>query len=215
MYLFEGGRFDEALTELTYAQQLDPFSIYVAVTSVWPLVSKGRYQEAIASLEKTMEMHPENSDLAGYLHDLRGDMYLHDRRPDDAVVEYLAGWRTRTLIGDSAETADALRTAYRAGGLAGFWRTQLRLADAQYVEEQQRAKTQSPARYVSPFTRAQLHAHLGENDRAMALLEECYRNRDEQLVWLKAESLRADSLWGTLPSDARFIDLLRRLGLGP
>jgi len=215
MYLFEAGRFDEALTELTYAQQLDPFSLYIAVTAVWPLVSTGRYREAIASLEKTMEMHPESADLAGYLHDLRGDMYLHDRRPDDAVVEYLAGWRTKTLTSDSAETADALRGAYRAGGLTGFWRTQLRLADARYLEERQRAKTQPSPRYVSPFPLAQLLAHLGENDRAMALLEECRRNRDENLVWLKAESLRADSLWGKLPSDVRFIDLIRRLGLGP
>jgi hypothetical protein len=67
---------------------------------------------------------------------------------------------------------------------------------------------------VSPFPLARLHARLGQTEPALALLEECYRNRDENLVWLYPESLSVNSPWASLRSDPRFADLLRRLGLG-
>jgi len=98
-------------------------------------------------------------------------------------------------------------------GLEGYWQKQLDLATERYRSERQRAKQQSESKYVSPFLVAQLHARLGDKDAAFARLEECYQNRDESLMWLKAESLRSDSPWESLRSDPRLAELLRRLGL--
>ena len=57
---------------------------------------------------------------------------------------------------------------------------------------------------------------LGVNDkeRAFALLQDSYKNRDENLRWLKAESLIADSPWESIRHDPRFTELLRGVGLG-
>ena len=54
---------------------------------------------------------------------------------------------------------------------------------------------------------------LGDKERAFALLQDSYENRDENLRWLKAESLSVDSPWQNLRSDPRFAQLLRGMGL--
>ena len=51
-------------------------------------------------------------------------------------------------------------------------------------------------------------------ERAFALLQDSYKNRDENLRWLKAESLIADSPWESIRHDPRFTELLRGVGLG-
>jgi hypothetical protein len=57
------------------------------------------------------------------------------------------------------------------------------------------------------FPMVAVYAALGQNDKAIGILEEAYRER-HSLLWLKVapgfDQLRADS---------RFVDLLRRLGL--
>jgi adenylate cyclase len=49
---------------------------------------------------------------------------------------------------------------------------------------------------------------LGETDRAFELLEKAYQERSGLLVFLKVEPI-----FDSLRSDARFEDLLRRMGL--
>jgi tetratricopeptide (TPR) repeat protein len=213
MYLFADGQFDDALRELNHAQQLDPFSLIISVTAVWPLVNLARYDEAITQAQKIVEMHPEVPEVAGYAHDIRGDKYVANGLYDDGVAEFLQGLRTKSLSGDGPEAIAALRHAYQVSGLQGYWHKQLALAKERYRSDVQRAKQQSESRYVSPFLIAQLEARIGDKEGAFALLDACYQNRDESLVWLKAESLRSDSPWENLRSDPRFSELLRRIGL--
>ena len=215
LYLFADGRFDEAQRELSHAQQLDPFSLIIAVAAGWPLVNVGRYDEAIAHIQKIMELHPDVPALAAYFHEIRGDMYVEKGMYDEGVDEFLQGFSTKVLTGDSPETIETLKRAYQASGLTGYRQKQLDLGGERYRSEVQRAKQQSESRYVSPIRLAQLRARLGDKEGAFALLEECYRNRDEGLTWLKAESLRPNSPWANLRSDPRFTDLLRRIGLAP
>jgi len=56
---------------------------------------------------------------------------------------------------------------------------------------------------------ALVYAGLGQNDEAMAWLDEAYRGRS---AWLLQLSLKVDPRWDPLRSDARFQDLLRRIG---
>src|SRR5262249_12353188 len=62
-------------------------------------------------------------------------------------------------------------------------------------------------RRVSPFHLALIHIALGENDRAIELLENAYNERCERMVWV-----RADARFDPLRQDPRFIDLLIRIG---
>jgi hypothetical protein len=63
-------------------------------------------------------------------------------------------------------------------------------------------------RRVSPYHLALIYAGLGEKDRAIELLDQAFDERAERLVWL-----RADPRFDKLRSDARFNDLLQRIGL--
>jgi len=117
---------------------------------------------------------------------------------------------------DDPLTIERLQRAYRAGGLKGYWSTQLEFAVPRYEAAIAAARTRSPQRYVSSIPLAELYARAGDNERALALLQDSYRNRDENLRWLKAESLLPNSPWETVRRDPRFADMLRGMGLdGP
>jgi hypothetical protein len=53
-----------------------------------------------------------------------------------------------------------------------------------------------------------IYAGLGDKEQAFAQLELAYSGRSNQLVYLTGEPA-----WETLRSDARFADLVRRIGL--
>lgn len=68
----------------------------------------------------------------------------------------------------------------------------------------------SKTKYVSPYDSARVHLGLGEKDQAFAFLEKAFQERNSLLIYLKLEP-ELDPL----RSDARFADLLRRVGLPP
>jgi hypothetical protein len=59
-----------------------------------------------------------------------------------------------------------------------------------------------------PFFRARCYARLNAIDEAIQCLEQSYRQRECPLVLLKAQEW-----WDPLRSDARFADLVRRVGI--
>ena len=61
--------------------------------------------------------------------------------------------------------------------------------------------------YISPNHFAVVHAGLGEKDQALEYLEKTYQERDEMQRFIKVSPI-----FDNLHSDARFIDLLRRVG---
>jgi TolB-like protein len=215
MYYYADGRFTEALAAFEKAKQIDPLSFFIAVSAVWPLPNLGRYDEAIGQLEQVVELHPEVPDIAGYLHELRGEVLLQRGQADAAVAELLQGYNARAVIGDSPAGVAALQAAFARGGIRGYWQKQLDLTQRKYRHDLASASHQPQPRYISPFQVARLLARLGEKEAAFAVLADCLRSRDESLLWLKAESLRPDSTWTSIRSDPRFAAILRRVGLTP
>ena len=63
-------------------------------------------------------------------------------------------------------------------------------------------------RYVSPMAFVYVYTGLGDKDRAFAWLEKAYQERSNHIAFFKV-SPTVDPL----RSDARFADLLRRIGL--
>jgi hypothetical protein len=61
---------------------------------------------------------------------------------------------------------------------------------------------------ASPYSVACVYAALGEKDKAFDELNKAYEQRDMQLV-----SLKVDPTLDELREDARFNDLVRRVGL--
>lgn len=214
VHLYATGQFEAAQSELNKAQELDPLSLTIAVTAVWPLRPLGQDDLAVGQIEKITEMFPDVPDLLDYLHEVRGEIYLQKRMYDEAVAELLIGWRVKALCGRSPGTIDALQRAYTTSGLDGYWEKQLELATRRYQERLEAARKQPSHRYVSPFRLAELNARVGDKERAFALLQESYKNRDENLRWLKAESSTAGSPWESIRAEPRFSAMLRAVGLG-
>jgi hypothetical protein len=64
---------------------------------------------------------------------------------------------------------------------------------------------QSPSRYLTSHIALAYHG-LGEQDETFAWLERGFQQRDPKMTFLKVEPK-----WNNLRSDARFVDLMRRM----
>jgi len=190
------GRHEEALAEIKRALQLDPLSLIINDANGLILLRAGRDDLAIEQLGKTLEMDP-NFALAHF--DL-GQVYLRKGRFAEAVAE---SQMASALSPDIAWYKGELGYAYaRAGKSAEARKLLSELKSAQ--------EEHSKRMYVSWYDVAYIYAGLGEKDQAFACLEKAYEQHDARLVEAKVEVL-----FDSLRSDARFADLLRRIGLPP
>ena len=153
-------------------------------------------------------MYPKDSELIAYLHQVRAESFLERGLYKQAVEEFL---QNASAYGAGPETIVALRTSYETSGMRGYWQRSLDLEQDKYRKESEQARAEG--KYVSSLGLARLYARLGDKDRAFAALENCFQNRDENLLFLKVESIRGASPWRGIRSDPRFDSLLRRMGL--
>ncbi len=186
-------RFDETFQKLRHAQALDPLSIPITANTSELLYRAGRYEEAVAQAEKALEMDPTFAKA------------LYWR-----TMAWLAAGKFQPAIEFSKQIierrpeARALATLILAIALGRSGQTE---AARQLLAgiEAQAAKT-----YVPPFYLSLITANLGDKDAAFGWLEKAYQERSGWMPWLKLEPL----LDG-VRTDARFYDLLRKIGLQP
>jgi hypothetical protein len=102
-----------------------------------------------------------------------------------------------TRAGATAAELAALDKGGAAEGMRSVigWRLKRRLEAAK-------------SRNVSPYNIAGFYAELDDRGAAFEWLERAFRERDSELV-----SLNVDPTFDSLRADARFADLLRRIGL--
>jgi len=114
--------------------------------------------------------------------------------PHDAIPEYQ---KALEMSGED-QAAIGLAHAYSAAG---------KKSEAEKIlRDLQRKSQKSP---VSSYTLATIYAGLGQNDKALELLEKAYSEKSLDL----ASSLKSDVLLDALRPDPRFQSLLRRLRL--
>ncbi len=188
------GRNDESIAEMQRARELDPFSFAINTDLGLQAYYMRRFDAAIAQYLKALEMDPSSAPLHWYL----VSAYAARGRFEDAFAEQqkwidLSGGSAALKVKRNQDLA-SLKKAYALFGERGAWQKWLEI-----VEDD---PTSGPAGIASYYAR------LGENDRAMDLLERSYAQREELLLYLKV-----DRCWDALRSDPRFHDLLRRVGL--
>jgi tetratricopeptide (TPR) repeat protein len=206
--LHEYVRFDEALAEFNRAQELDPLAEYVGITAAWPLHYRGQYDAAAKQIERVLEMYPKDKDLLSYLHFIRAESFLERGMERQAFEEFL---QSDSFLGVSPEAIATLKSAYETFGMRGYWQKRVDLEEEKYRKESDEARR--AGKYVSSLQLAKLYGRLEAWDKAFTALETCFQNRDENLLFLKAESIRGASPWRGVRSDPRFVSLLRRMGL--
>ncbi len=182
-------RFAESVEVEKKAMDLDPFSRPFGMA--WIYLGARQYDEALADLRLRMEATPNSPDLLWTFMDIW-------RRKGDTKEEVDAAGKFYIALGQ-ARAAAKLRLAYEQGGARGFLRWQLadKLAWAK-------------SHYVSPVALALIHARLGEKEEALALMEEGYRRRATDLLWIQT-----DPAYDFLHADPRYRSIVQRIGQPP
>ncbi len=186
------GRVDEGIAETERAVELDPLSVEVNETAGQNLYYARQYDQAIQQLSKTLEMDPDYWIARMYLataYEAKGDLAR-------AVAECEKARATESSI------PWPLAELGHAYALAG------RKSDAENVLK--KLESWSKRSYVPAYNFAEVYIGLGDQERALAMLEKAYADRSMALTFVTA-----DQEFDSLHSSPRFRDLVRRIGLSP
>jgi TolB-like protein len=185
------------LAELRAAVGLDPVNLLVRAEAAEMCYWIRDYAQSLEYASQTLELDPSFPRA----HFVLGRVYEAQGRIDEAITEYERAGMITT------GEATAARRAVERSGAAGYhrWALTVRLGGMG-----DRPTSGASAAQVGdrPFFRARIYARLGEVDKAMRCLERSYEERECLLVLLKAQEW-----WDPLRSDARFEDLVRRVGI--
>jgi TolB-like protein/DNA-binding winged helix-turn-helix (wHTH) protein/Flp pilus assembly protein TadD len=179
------GRFDEALSEIRRAQELDPLSPVYHMNEGEILYNARQYDRAIEHCQKVRERAPK---LFQTYHVL-GDSYIAKRMYAQAIVELE---QALSMGGDNPGVKGSLGHAYAASG------------DRRRALELLRELEQSGQ--DSAFPRVRIHLALGETVRALEVLEGAYNSRSRTMLFL-----RVAPILDPLRSEQKFIALMRRV----
>ncbi len=184
------GRNTEAYARLRRAAALDPVSLTINYDFGLHFARTRDYAQAADRLRKAIELDPSS----GFVHHMLGELYAERGMFSEAIGELE---RAIELSGPIPHFVAMIAHVKALGGD--------RVAPAKAVAE---LKALSEHKYVSPYDIALVYLSAGNREQALHFLERAYQQRDP---WLSL--IRAHPRFNTLNDDARFQDLMRRIGL--
>jgi Tol biopolymer transport system component/serine/threonine protein kinase/tetratricopeptide (TPR) repeat protein len=181
------GNFDTGLPLVRRALELDPLTLFNQHMLGFCLFYSRRYEESLTlyrEMVETASMHG-----LGYF----GFSWVlgHLGRHEEAIN---AAKKAIEFSGPSPFITATLSSAYAAAGRAEEARRVLG-----ELEEL------ASKRYVSPYYLAIVYTQLGRHERAFALLEQSFNDREAWIMWLGVQPQ-----FDPLRSDPRFAELVRR-----
>ena len=189
--MWYSGRFEDAIKELRRATELDPLSPIIGVNFAEAYMRASRLDDAIVQCKKVLDMEPNFSGAHGALM----SAYLLKSMYREAIDEAESLIR---LMPEDAWAKSALGCVY---GLAGM---------------QERAKEilgemleLSKKQYVPPTVFIELYFSIGDTDKAYDWMQKAY---DEHGTAVPI--LRWDPFTRKVWADPRFLDFMKRVGLG-
>ena len=185
------GRNEEGIAELKKAESLDPLSLVISADLADALCIAHRYDESVKQTQKTFEMDPHFA-LAHYQ---MGQALEQKHQHDEAIAEFR---RAIELSGGNTTFESNLAHAYAVSG---------RPEEAAKIVKDLEARHNQGS--PTDASIALIYVGLGDNDRALLWLNKAYQARFNP-------SILSRPVFDPLRSDARFQDLLHRIGLsGP
>lgn len=190
-YFMAMGRYQEGIQQMTRARELDPLSLSINATLGWAYYLPRQYDRAIAELRKTLDMDPEFLYARHWL----GQAYAQTGRFEEAITEF------HKAIKQSDNPLPVL-------GLGHTYAIAGRKVEAlQILGKLEKLSTR---KYITSSYLAAIYAGLGENDQAFEWLEKAFAERALWLIYIRGEPM-----FDSLRADARYQDLVRRIGLPP
>ena len=187
-YLSRMEKTPEALAEIKRAQELDPLRINTKTNEGIILYFARRYDEAIQVFQNVIKIQPDYAQSHVYL----GYTYAMKGQYAEAIAAYQ---KKISLDGETPSELCYLGYAYAKSG---------KRDEALAILN----KLKTTKDHVSPAELAILYVGLGDKEAALESLERAYREHDLQMQYLKV-----DPHYDALRSEARFQDLMRRVGL--
>jgi TolB-like protein/DNA-binding winged helix-turn-helix (wHTH) protein/Tfp pilus assembly protein PilF len=187
-HLMVTGRTSEGILELRKAENLDPLSLIISADIADALCIAHRYDESVQQSNKTLELDPSFAVAHYELGQALEQKHMHD----EAIAEFQ---RAIELSGHGGAFDSNLAYAYAASG---------RKKEAiQIVKSLEARQDQNPSADANV---ALIYVGLGDPDQAMIWLNKAYEARFNPSILLRPA-------FDPLRSDARFQDLLRRIGI--
>lgn len=187
--LCAAGRFEQALSEIHKAQEIDPLSLVISSTMAGVLYLARQYDKAAAHCLRVLEM-----DESFYLaHHCLTLIYLAQQRYDEAIT------RAKLAVRFSDGSPWMIAARGYAYAVAG------RTVDAERTLDELHVLAQH--QYVTPFYPAIICAGLNRLDEAFAWFEKALEERSGHLIWLNV-----DPHFDALRNEPRFKSLIRRVG---
>jgi TolB-like protein len=177
-------RFDEAFQQIEYALELDPLSSRLKNGKGKILMMARRYEEAVELFKTSIKIEP-NDALAHYC---LGYSFACRKMFAEAIAEY-----QKAIAISDASPDEFLGYAYAQAGHAE--------AALEILEKVKNKKD------VSLAELAVIYVGLGNKEAAFDALEKAFEKHDLQMQYLKVEQH-----YDAIRADARFQELLKRLG---
>lgn len=188
--LFGLKRFDESEREINRAVSLDPLSAVIQMDVGLLLFYRRDFDAAISQFQKTAQSFPDFPSARMAL-SLVYERVLNLDQAAAALIEYVR------LSGGGEQAAASMRELYRQQGYPALLKTLLAGANADARKG-----------YVPSFTQAYLYARLKDRENAFVWLDKAYAERFRYVAYIGG-----DPTFDSLRDDARFQELLKRIGL--
>jgi Tfp pilus assembly protein PilF len=193
-FLLALGRLPESLQEIERAQQFDPMSASILADKGLILFHNGQKEQAVTLLKQIESTDPDFLSPHNYLaiiYFLQGDyrQYLMEAR------------KSATLLHDERRLAivAASEKGFAGGGQRGMLNAMLKEQIGLHEKGQE-----------SAYSLAGTYAVLEQKKEALDNLENSYQKREPEIV-----SIRIDPWLNNLHNEARYRELLAKIGLPP
>lgn len=193
LYLHAAGRTEEALAELARALESEPDSPATRADMVAPLLRAGRTTDARAAVAAVYAIDPAWPTLD----QLNADVYAAEGHVGESVASL---WRALLARGVLPGRVDALRAAYRAGGVTAMLERR-----AAQLEREVEDGPSPPSSYFLATELALTHAALKHRDETLHWLAVAIDLREEAPM-----HMRASAAFDFVRADPQFSELLRR-----
>jgi len=190
LFLSAVGRHDEAVANIKQAEELDPLTIPIKRNVGQILINARRYDEAIQQFKKVLELKPDSPQSLSGL----GNAFAFKGRHPEAVAAFQ---KAAQISGNKPYAKAAMAWVYAWSGRGDEARKIL--AELEAISNRE---------FLPQITMATTYTALGEKDNAFTWLNRAYENHSPGLMYLNVMPE-----FDNLRSDARFSELVRRVGL--